>query len=54
VAKNDRAEARIVQVGRESGGNVEILRGLQPGERIVSGQVDGLADGSLIAVQEAK
>jgi membrane fusion protein (multidrug efflux system) len=54
VAKNDRAEARIVQVGRESGGNVEILRGLQPGERIVSGQVDGLADGSLIVVQEAK
>lgn len=54
VAKNDRAEARIVQVGRETGGSVEILRGLQTGERIVSRQVDGLADGSLIAVQEAK
>jgi len=54
VAKNDRAEARIVQVGRETGGSVEILRGVQPGERIVSRQVDGLADGSLIAVQEAK
>lgn len=53
VAKNDRAEARIVQVGRETGGSVEILRGLQTGERIVSRQVDGLADGSPIAVQEA-
>jgi membrane fusion protein (multidrug efflux system) len=54
VAKNDRAEARIVQVGREAGGSVEILRGLQIGEHIVSRQVDGLADGSVIAVQEAK
>jgi len=54
VAKNDRAEARIVQVGRETGGSVEILRGLQTGEHIVSRQVDGLADGSVIAVQEAK
>jgi RND family efflux transporter MFP subunit len=54
IAKNDRAEARIVQVGREAGGSVEILRGLQTGERIVSPQVDGLADGALIAVREAK
>jgi len=54
VAKNDRAEARIVQVGRETGGSVEILRGVQTGERIVSRQIEGLADGSLIAVQEAK
>ena len=54
VAKNDRAEARIVQVGRETGGSVEILRGVQTGERIVSRQIEGLADGSVIAVQEAK
>jgi membrane fusion protein, multidrug efflux system len=54
VAKNDRAEARIVQVGRETGGSVEILRGVQTGERIVSRQIEGLADGSLIAVQAAK
>jgi len=54
VAKNDRAEVRIVQTGREAGGSVEILRGLQTGERIVSPQVDGLVDGALIAVKEAK
>ncbi len=54
VAKNDRAEVRIVQVGRDVGGSVEILRGLQTGERVVSRQVDGLADGSPIAGREAK
>jgi RND family efflux transporter MFP subunit len=54
VAKNDRAEARIVQVGREAGGSVEIVRGLQAGERVVSPQVDGLADGAPIAAREAK
>jgi hypothetical protein len=54
VAKSDRAEVRIVQTGREVGGSVEILRGLNLGERVVSRQVDGLADGAIIAVQEAK
>ena len=54
VARNDRAEARIVQVGREAGGSVEILRGLGAGERVVSPQATGLADGASIAIQEAK
>jgi len=54
VAKNDRAEARIVQVGREAGGSVEILRGVRTGERVVVRPADGLADGSPIAVHEAR
>lgn len=54
VVKSDRAELRIVQLGRETGGSVEILRGLQAGEHIVSPRVDGLSDGAVIAVQEAK
>jgi multidrug efflux pump subunit AcrA (membrane-fusion protein) len=54
VAKNDRAEVRIVQPGREVGESLEILRGLHPGERVVSRPADGLADGSPIAVREAK
>ena len=54
VAKNDRAEARIVQVGREAGGSVEILRGVLSGERVVVRPADGLADGSPIAVHEAQ
>jgi RND family efflux transporter MFP subunit len=54
VAKNERAEARIVQIGREAGATVEILRGLNAGERVVSPQAAGLADGNQIATQEAK
>ena len=54
VAKNDRAEVRIVQVGREANGRLEILRGLAAGERVVSRPPDGFTDGALIAVQEAK
>jgi membrane fusion protein (multidrug efflux system) len=54
VAKNDRAEARLVQVGRETDGRLEILRGLGAGERVVSPQAAGLADGTPIAMQEAK
>lgn len=55
IAKGDRAEARLVQVGREAAGRLEILRGLAAGERVVSPQVPGLADGAPIAAaQEAK
>jgi RND family efflux transporter MFP subunit len=54
VARNERAEARIVQIGREAGATVEILRGLNAGERVVSPQAAGLADGTPIATQEAK
>jgi membrane fusion protein, multidrug efflux system len=54
VAKQDRAELRIIQVGRNAGGSVEILRGLAAGERVVSRTADGLSDGALVAVQEAK
>jgi membrane fusion protein (multidrug efflux system) len=55
IAKGDRAEARLVQVGRETDGRLEILRGLAAGERVVSPQLPGLADGAPIAAaQEAK
>lgn len=54
VAKNDLAEVRIVQTGREAGGSVEILRGLSAGERVLSPQPSGLSDGAAIAAQEAK
>ena len=55
IAKGDRAEARLVQVGREAAGRLEILRGLAAGERVVSPHVPGLADGAPIAAaREAK
>lgn len=55
VAKGDRAEVRIVQVGREADERLEILRGLAPGESVVNPQTASLADGTAIAVaREAK
>jgi membrane fusion protein (multidrug efflux system) len=54
VAKNDRAEVRIVQPGRDVGASLEILRGVNPGERVLSRPADDLADGAPIAVREAK
>jgi RND family efflux transporter MFP subunit len=48
VARGERAELRIVQLGRELEGRVEILRGVSPGERVVSRPVEGLADGAPI------
>jgi membrane fusion protein, multidrug efflux system len=50
VAKGDRAEARIIQVGREADGRQEILRGLASGESVVNPQTAGLADGTPIMV----
>jgi multidrug efflux pump subunit AcrA (membrane-fusion protein) len=48
VSQGDRAELRIVQVGRESGGFVEILRGIRPGEPVIAKAAEGLADGAPI------
>lgn len=42
VAKGDRAEIRIVQVGRDADGRLEILRGLAAGEPVVSPQTAAL------------
>jgi membrane fusion protein (multidrug efflux system) len=49
VVKNDRVTLRIVQVGREADGMVEVVRGLAAGERVVRQAQDGLTDGALVA-----
>jgi multidrug efflux pump subunit AcrA (membrane-fusion protein) len=49
VTKNDRAELRIVQLGRELGEFVEVVRGLSAGERVVAKGALELADGALIS-----
>ncbi|HWU37791.1 MAG TPA: efflux RND transporter periplasmic adaptor subunit, partial [Candidatus Acidoferrum sp.] len=55
VAKGDRAEVRIVQIGRQVDERLEILRGLATGEQVVSPQVVDLTDGTPITIsQEAK
>jgi membrane fusion protein (multidrug efflux system) len=48
VAKDSRAEQRIVQIGREIDKLVEIVSGVGAGERVVAQATDRLADGAPI------
>jgi nitrogen fixation protein FixH len=49
VASDDRAEPREVTVGLENADRVEILAGLQGGERVVASGQDGLYAGARVA-----
>ena len=51
VVKNERAEQRFVQLGREVSGQVEVLRGLKPDERVVTTPPDTLVDGRAVRDQ---
>lgn len=44
VVRDNRAEARLVQLGEETGGLVEVLRGLTRGERVVVEGADRVGD----------
>lgn len=50
VIKDGHAEQRIVQIGREVEGRVEILRGLDKGEAVAVDPIDRLGDGVAVAV----
>ena len=49
VVKGNQAELRFVQVGREAGDSIEVVRGLSAGERVVRKVTPDLSDGALIA-----
>jgi RND family efflux transporter MFP subunit len=49
VAAGGRAERRYVQLGGEAEGLVEVLRGVQKGDRVVTTGADRLEDGVLVA-----
>jgi RND family efflux transporter MFP subunit len=51
VAENGIARSRMVTVGRRQQGNVQILSGLQPGEKVVHPRPAGLQDGSKVEVR---
>lgn len=52
VVKNERAELRLVQLGRElPGGFVEIERGIVAGEKVVAKPVPQLGDGVFVTTQ---
>jgi membrane fusion protein, multidrug efflux system len=49
VVRQDRAEMRLVHLGREVGDRVEALRGVAPGEQVVGAYSDTLQDGALVS-----
>ncbi len=51
VAAGDRVERRAVKTGGEDGGQVDVLSGLRPGERIVLDAPATMKDGDRIKVQ---
>jgi len=52
VATGDRAELRIVQVGREMGHAIEVVRGVSAGERVVTAVTPDLTDGAPILASQ--
>jgi len=53
VVTNGRAELRFVQLGRAVDGQVEVLRGLKAGERVVTSAPTTLGDGAPVADRSA-
>jgi RND family efflux transporter MFP subunit len=53
VVANGRAELRFVQLGRAVEGQVEVLRGLKAGERVVTSAPTTLGDGAPVADRSA-
>lgn len=51
VLENGHAIRKTVTVGAGSGNRTEILRGLQPGERVIVSDVDSLIDGQEVAAE---
>ena len=54
VVSRNRVEQRLVETGMRQDGRVEILKGLNPGERYVVRVPSGLVDGSSIAEKEGE
>jgi hypothetical protein len=53
VVADGRAELRFVQLGRTLDGQVEVLRGLEVGDRVVTGAPAGLGDGAAVTDRPA-
>lgn len=51
VAEGNKAKAVVVQVGRISNGNAEILSGLKAGDKVITAGYEDLDNGELITVQ---
>jgi multidrug efflux pump subunit AcrA (membrane-fusion protein) len=54
VVKNGVARSREVETGASEGDFIEITKGLEPGERVITTDVDRMADGVKVVAREAK
>jgi len=52
AVRSDRAERTKVRVGKQLGGMVEILDGLQVGDRVVTAPLNKIKDGTRIQIRE--
>jgi len=52
AVRSDRAEKTMVRVGKQLGGMVEILDGLQVGDRVVTAPLKKIKDGTRIQIRE--
>ncbi|MGH8092959.1 MAG: efflux RND transporter periplasmic adaptor subunit [Chthoniobacterales bacterium] len=52
VVVNQHAQLRLVRTGEHAGGEVEILAGLSPGERVVSEDAASLRDGQPVTLKQ--
>jgi RND family efflux transporter MFP subunit len=52
VIANQHAQLRIVRTGKRTGGEAEILSGLNPGERVVSEGTESLRDGQPVTMKQ--
>ena len=51
AAAGDRADMRLVKSGEQIGNEIEILSGVEPGEKVVVEGADGLVDGQPLAIR---
>ncbi len=51
LVSDSKVEKRAIRVGKRQGDRYEVLAGLSPGQKIVVGQVEGLADGAAIELE---
>jgi membrane fusion protein, multidrug efflux system len=54
VAKGDRAEMRLVKTGRRIGDEIELVSGVEAGEKVVAEGAAGLLDGQPLSIRNEK
>jgi multidrug efflux pump subunit AcrA (membrane-fusion protein) len=48
IGDGDVARLRLITIGKHYGSDIEVLSGLEPGERIVADRADQITDGAIV------